>query len=274
MAERVTDVIGDEAGWVVVRTAAAVAVDVLGERLTSAYAIGSLAHGGFVPAVSDVDLALLSESGVLDSDALARIAASTEAALGTELSRRLSIFHVPWRSFAQPPSAARFPALDRLDLVRHGVLVGGADVRAATPAPARARIVAEAVRFATEHLSSQKTRTAIRDPSVDVQGVRETTKLVLAPVRLLFVAHTGDVDGNDEAVLHYRAVAGADSLEIVVRALEWRRAGSIPDKRSAERLLRAQLLALHRQVLDLLRVVDGLPEGDAVAALADDFERL
>jgi predicted nucleotidyltransferase len=33
--------------------------DALGDRLLAAYALGSLAHGGFSPLVSDVDLGLI-----------------------------------------------------------------------------------------------------------------------------------------------------------------------------------------------------------------------
>jgi predicted nucleotidyltransferase len=264
---------GAEAGWAVVRVAAAAARDALGDRLTSVYAIGSLAHGGFGPAVSDVDLALLTEEAI-GSEETSRIAASTEAELRTELSRRLSIFHVPWRAFAAPPAGSRFPALDRLDLVRSGVLVGGADVRVATPAPPRMEVVAEAVRFAVERLNSEMTRAVISRPFPGAQGLRETTKLVLHPVRLLFVACTGNVGGNDEAVGHYHRVTGASRLEVVDHALGWRRTGSIPDGESAEGLLRSQLLPLHRQVLDLLRATPGLPERRALASLASDFECL
>jgi UTP:GlnB (protein PII) uridylyltransferase len=52
---------GAEEGWRVIDTAARCAHDRLGDALLSAYAIGSLAHGGFRAAVSDVDLALLTD---------------------------------------------------------------------------------------------------------------------------------------------------------------------------------------------------------------------
>lgn len=236
-----------------IRAAAAAARDALGRRLTATYAIGSLAHGGFSAAASDVDLALLTED-LVEPPELERIAAATEAELGTELSRRLSIFHAPWRSFAAPPAEARFPALDRLDLVRHAVLVEG-NVRAAIAEPAREEVVAEAVAFGLEQLGSEAVRATVRGPPLG--DLRETTKLVLFPVRLLFVARTGNVGSNDHAAAHYHEATGSSRLEVVDEALRWRREGSVPD-RGAE-LLRSQLPRLHRQVLDLLGETPGLP---------------
>jgi predicted nucleotidyltransferase len=252
----------------VIRASAAAARDALGGRLTSTYAIGSLAHGGFSAAASDVDLALLTED-VVEPPELRRIAEATEAELDTELSRRLSIFHAPWRSFAAPPAEARFPALDRLDLVRHGVPVDGDDVRAATPEPARGEVVAEAIGFGLEHLGSEPVRAAIRRPSLG--DLRETTKLVLFPVRLLFVARTGRVGSNEDAAAHYHEATGPSRLEVVDEALRWRRQGTIPDRGGAE-LLRSHLLPLHRQVVGLLSETPGLPMRDPLMGARKTYE--
>lgn len=262
-----------ELGWAVVRTAAAAARELAGERLRSAYAIGSLAHGGFGPAVSDVDLALLTE-GPLDAEVVSRIAAATEAELRTELSRRLSIFRVPWRAFAAPPSGSRFPAIDRLDLLRFGVLVDGPELRTALPVPPRAEVIEEAVRFAADHLSAETTGTAICHTNPGVERLRKATKLALLPVRLLFVAETGEIGGNDDAVGHYRQVMGASRLELVDQALRWRKDGSIGDWDSAQRLLSSELVALRRQVLRRLCSVPELPARHVLEPLARDFERL
>jgi predicted nucleotidyltransferase len=261
-----------EPGWAAMRTAVAVARELVGERLSSAYAIGSLAHGGFGPAVSDVDLALLTE-GPLDAETVSRIAAATESELRTELSRRLSIFHVPWRAFAAPPSGTRFPAIDRLDLLRYGVLVYGAELRARLPAPPSAQVIEEAVRFAVEHLSAEPTETAVRHhPTPGVAQLRKVTKLVLLPVRLLFVAETGEVGGNDDAVAHYGQVMGASRLEVVDQALRWREVGSIPDWESAQRLLGSELMALRRQVLRRLCSVPEIPARRELELLSRHFE--
>ena len=94
--------------------------DRLGAGLLSAYAIGSLAHGGFSPAVSDVDLALLTDQQP-DRDApgiVAMIAADVRAT-GHALADRLSIFHAPWAGFNDPPPEARSRSSARAGLSRH-----------------------------------------------------------------------------------------------------------------------------------------------------------
>ncbi len=262
-----------EPGWAVVRTAAAAARHLVGEPMRSAYAIGSLAHGGFAPAVSDVDLALLTE-GPLDAEAVSRIAGATEGELQMELSRRLSIFHVPWQAFAAPPCGSRFPAIDRLDLLRFGVLVDGPEIRATLPVPPRAEVVEEAVRFAAEQLRAETTEAAMCDTDPGVGRLRKTTKLALLPVRLLFVAETGEIGGNDDAVGHYRRVMGASRLELVDQALQWRKDGSITDWDSAQRLLSSELLVLRRQVLGRLCSMSELPARHVLESLARDFGRL
>ena len=50
---------GTEQGEAVLAQALAAYQAALGSRLVAAYALGSLAHGGFSPLVSDVDLGLI-----------------------------------------------------------------------------------------------------------------------------------------------------------------------------------------------------------------------
>ncbi|HEX7052746.1 MAG TPA: nucleotidyltransferase domain-containing protein [Burkholderiales bacterium] len=101
-----------------------------GERLVAAYALGSLAHGGFSP-VSDVDLGLVIADPPSDADAalVAGISKFIKES-ARPFADRLSIF---WGSLATLSGAAlggRFPPLDRLDLIRYGRLLAGRDVRA------------------------------------------------------------------------------------------------------------------------------------------------
>jgi len=61
----------------------------LGSRLLAAYALGSLAHGGFSPHVSDVDLGLVIADplGAGDADTVATVTAAVRAG-GDALHRR------------------------------------------------------------------------------------------------------------------------------------------------------------------------------------------
>ncbi len=137
---------GSDEGWRVIEAAVAAAHHRLGEGLASAYAIGSLAHGGFSPAASDVDLALLTtaDCAIEMASVADAIGGEVRARVSGELAERLSVFHVPWPEFRSPPPGSRFPVIDRQDLVGCGLLVHGEDLRArfaalADPTPARRR---------------------------------------------------------------------------------------------------------------------------------------
>ena len=100
----------------------------LGERLIAAYALGSLAHGGFSPLVSDIDLGLVLADPVLEGDA-GNIQAIAEAQRdsGSDLHRRLSVFWGTPATLGGRAAGGRFPPLDRLDLLDNGRLVCGED---------------------------------------------------------------------------------------------------------------------------------------------------
>lgn len=190
----------------------------LGDRLISVYAIGSLAHGGFAPAVSDVDVAVFvdhCDEGV--PAIVAAIVKSTRRALGPGLADRLSIFYGDWDSFASPPPTARLGAIDRLDVMDNGVLMRGVDRRPSDGArPTREELVAETAEFLPDWLAQRH--------GVDeliAAGPRVLTKNVLFPVRFLYTHATGRAGGNHDAVDWYRARSGPHAA-LAIAALDWR----------------------------------------------------
>src|SRR4051812_40095138 len=88
-----------------------------GPRLVAAYALGSLAHGGFSEHVSDVDFGIVLSDPLQGDDAakIESIATAIQAA-GAPLSDRLSIFWGSPATLAGTASGGRFPPVDRLDL--------------------------------------------------------------------------------------------------------------------------------------------------------------
>ena len=61
--------------------------DALGDRLLAAYALGSLAHGGFSPLVSDIDMCLVVRDPLRSDDAeTIQAVTDTQKANGSELS--------------------------------------------------------------------------------------------------------------------------------------------------------------------------------------------
>jgi len=251
----------DAAARRVVAAAVRHAAAAFGERLRSAYAIGSLAHGGFAEAVSDIDVALLLDR--CDRRAVrtvARVRAAAREEHGA-IAGRLSLFYGDWGTFARPGRWARMPSIDRLDLMVHGQLVYGSDLRDRHGhVPDRATLVRDTARFALETLSADAVRGRLRDPDALVaDGPRAVTKAALFPVRFLYTGCTGRAGGNAEAVRWYteqdrphRALAEA--------ALAWREAPPPPGE--AAPLLRAHLLPLHGEFLTTFAALPaGVDEG-------------
>src|ERR1700761_1267891 len=220
-------------GWDVIEAATAAATERLGDRLLSAYAIGSLAHGGFAPAVSDVDLALLTAE--VDGEMAAVIEEIEDEVAGTwELGSRLSIFHAPWTEFDDPPEGARFPPIDRFDLVRYGVLVGGADLRGAyATLPDAEEVRAQAVESALRRVTPERLEADLA--GLEAGGVtgHDATQIVLWAVRLQHVCALGQASGNAEAVAHYLSLPDAAHAALARDALGWRDVRALPDPAAA-----------------------------------------
>lgn len=200
------------------RAAAQAVVERLGERVVSAYVIGSLAHGGFAPAVSDIDIAVLvGASTPADGAAIADVVAEVQRGLDSPLAERISVFHGDWGTFAAPPPTARLPAIDRLDLMAHGVLVSGADLRAcAGRVPDHAELVEATAAFLAANPLPEHDPAALVDA-----GPRPLTKAILFPVRFLYTHATGRADGNAGAADWYCDARRPAAL-LVRAAMAWR----------------------------------------------------
>lgn len=264
---------GSDEGWRVIAAAVAAAHHRLGEGLASAYAIGSLAHGGFSPAASDVDLALLTTAdGAIEMASLAdAIGSEVRARVSGELAKRLSVFHAPWPRFRSPPPGARFPPIDRQDLVRCGLLVHGDDLRARFAAlPTDAEITEQAIESALRRHTPEQLAEEISELSQTTSPVRLASKLVLWPIRLLHVADTATATGNHDAVEHYRAIPSATHVALADRALTWRATGRVDGRDTAAAPLTTELFALHHQIFERLSRHQRLPR---TAELADRAAR-
>lgn len=245
--------------------------EALGERLIAAYALGSLAHGGFRPLVSDIDVGLIISDPPRPDDAdTIQAIADAEKAKGSPLHERLSVFWGTPSTLRGQRDGGRFPPLDRLDLIESGrLLIGGDDERAGLPRPSADELLITGARFALEYLAGTGSQPAprtqglgsmrpadedavqeIRSPEVlFARGVRRVTKLVLFPVRFLFTAATGQVGTNDAAVARYLEDDQAPSANLVRAALAWR-SDPPTDVPAAAELLRSQLVPLYVQYID------------------------
>jgi hypothetical protein len=260
----------------------------LGSRLIAAYALGSLAHGGFSPLVSDVDLGVVLDDPFRIKDRFTvRGVASAVRAGGSPLHQRLSVFWGTPSTLRGAVSGGRFPPLDRLDLLEYGRLLAGTDARDGVARPGRTELLVAGAQFALGTLGGDPApgdrvkRLVMRDKRGDdpvrevrtpallaSRGPRRVTKVVLFPVRFLFTAATGRVGTNALAAEHYLASPDAPAADLVAAAVAWRT--EAPAEDAAAELLGHELVPLYLHYIDdhIARLDDaGHPR------LADRFRR-
>jgi hypothetical protein len=259
----------------------------LGSRLIAGYALGSLAHGGFSPLVSDVDVGLVLQDPLRAKDNVTIRMVARSLRTGSALDNRLSVFWGTPSTLQGQRRGGRFPPLDRLDLLDHGRLLTGRDARGCVARPGQAELLAAGAEFALGYLGGTRNlpgrlrdcallraghRTAldeIRTPSRLVsRGPRRLTKIVLFPVRFLFTAETGQVGTNTVAAAHYLARADAPAAALVAAAAAWRLEAPANDEATA--LLGRELIPLYIHYID-----DHITRLRAVNRnrLADSFHR-
>jgi hypothetical protein len=266
----------------------------LGDQLVAAFALGSLAHGGFSELVSDVDLGLVFTDDISDADVdTIEVVTSTVRDAGTELHRRLSVFWARLSTLRDGTEGGRFPPLDRLDLIEHGRLLLGDDCREEMSRPSRDELLVMGATFALDFLAGEPTAPGVgraglgsmspgddsvtrqlRDPALLVaQGPRRLTKLVLFPVRFLYTAQTGNVGTIGAAVEHFMTDPGAPAKPLVQAATSWREVE--PDSDGAELLVRSDLIPLYLYLIsDHEKRLSDLGRQDLVRRYAEWRDRL
>ncbi|MEV0844186.1 hypothetical protein AB0I55_32145 [Actinocatenispora sera] len=219
-----------------------------GERLTAAYLLGSLAHGGYSPSASDIDLGIvLSEVRPGDRQLADDCATSVREQAG--LYGKVSAFWASLPALRDGREDGRFPALDRLDLADHGQLLLGIDVREAVARPDRTELLLSSSRFALEILAVPEVVAEFHQPQRLLTDVVLFTKAVLFPVRFLHAAaEDGGAVGNDVALDWYLAEPDPVSAPLVRLAASIR-AGAALDPDKALPLL-AGLRPLYRCYID------------------------
>ncbi len=243
-------------GEAVLERAVTAYAEALGDRLVAGYALGSLAHGGFSPLVSDVDLGLILADPLQAGDhaTIGDVAGAVRAS-GPGLPERLSVFWGTPSTLSGQVPGGRFPPLDRLDLLEHGRLLTGRDARQAAARPDRTELLVAGARFALGSLSGSgpadgSVLDEIRAPSRLVsRGPRRLTKVVLFPVRFLYTAATGQAGLTALAVEHYLATPGAPAAALVTAALAWR-TESPADATAATTLADRELIPLYVYYID------------------------
>ncbi len=193
----------------------------LGDNLLGVYLAGSLAHGGFSRRYSDIDMAVITETGLVPADfeAMRAVAAETSP----ELAGKVSIFWTD-RHF----SVGRFPPLDRADYLDHALtLVEREHITPPRPGLAEVRGYLCGKPFEAWRQGAAQFATA---ETLEPKSHKAYLRAHLYPARFVYSFMTGCMASNDDAVawLKDRMLPGLD-VGLIARALECRRAAADPD---------------------------------------------
>ena len=259
-------------GRAVLDVAITTAATRFGPRLEAAYALGSLAHGGFSSLVSDVDLGLLLADPLTAQDAeLIQEVAAHVRDTGEPLTDRLSVFWGSRGSLMRVGTPGRFPPLDRLDLLLYGRLLYGRDVRSGLPGPTHQDLVDGAARLCLSLVARHPlTAWACEPTSLLATGPRSYTKAVLFPVRFLYTARTGEIGRNHDAAAHLAEHYPGAAADLAVAAIRWRTQPASPVDAQAVSLIGQGLIPLYRSCLT---AHEALMRSWGDAGLADELAR-
>lgn len=242
---------------------------VLGSEIEAIFVLGSLAHGGFAPLVSDVDVAIVVGVTALGTaEQMARVQSLVVEKVSNPLSERLSVFWADWHTVRTGEGAhSRLGPVDRLDLLDSGRLLLGSDQREPSVRPSHQELVV----MSADHILNKFTNAyldGLRDTrALLAGGPRAITKAILFPVRFIYTLKTGRI-GLNEASARWYAAEGLPGSALALKALEWRNDG-IADAEAASQMLGAELDDIHGECFaGYAKELEDLGEASRAVALA------
>jgi predicted nucleotidyltransferase len=215
----------------------------LGSSLVEVYQLGSLAHGGFSSIYSDIDVGILLNCAAPPGGIETLIEEAKN--LDPEYGKKLSVF------WGNPEySWGRFPVLDRLDLLDHGIPLLH-NRKAEFPRPEKANIHRELLN-SIERSWTPKIGELSRLIEIEPLQRKPYIRAILYPARLIYSWDLLAVDSNDRAVeyLHKRRPEGLE-LEPIVLALECRHGRCLAED------VFALMVDLHKQFDKTMAYISG-----------------
>jgi hypothetical protein len=243
---------------------------VFGAEVEAIFTLGSLAHGGFAPLVSDIDVAIvLSATGAETAARIAIVQQLVVEKASSPLAGRLSIFWGDWLAVRTGEGEHfRLGAVDRLDLLDCGQLLQGSDQREPSVRPADEVLILMCTEFILGKFTAAYLEKLTATEALVASGPRATTKAVLFPIRFMYTLRNGGIGLNEDSARWY-ADEELPGAPLALKALEWRSEG-IDDADNAVQMLDAELAILHADCLtEYSKHLEGLGETTRAAALAE-----
>lgn len=243
---------------------------VFGAEIEAIFTLGSLAHGGFAPLVSDIDVAIVLRA--TGAETAARIAIVQQLVVeqaSSPLAHRLSIFWGDWPAVRTGEGEHfRLGAVDRLDLLDCGQLLQGSDQREPSVRPADEDLIMMCAEFMLAKFTAGYLEELSATEALVASGPRATTKAVLFPIRFMYTLRNGGIGLNEDSARWY-ADEELPGAPLALKALEWRSEG-IDDVDNAVQMLDAELAILHAECLtEYSKHLEGLGETTRAAALTE-----
>jgi hypothetical protein len=243
---------------------------VFGTEIAALYTLGSLAHGGFAPLVSDVDVAIvLGSTGPDTANRIAGVQSLVLAKATNPLSERLSVFWADWHAVRTGEGGHfRLGPVDRLDLLDSGILLLGSDLREPSVRPSQEDLVLTSADLIFTKFTERYLEQLRETEALVAGGPRALTKAILFPVRFMYTLRMRRIGLNDASARWYAAQCLRGSA-LALKALEWRHYG-ISDVEHAVQLVDADLATLHAECLaEYAKDLDRLGEAPRAAALTE-----
>jgi hypothetical protein len=202
------------------RRAASLWHEGLGDRLLGVYLLGSLAHGGFSRRYSDIDVALISNDWLAPSELQGLT--SQVATQFPEIMQPVPIF---WADANF--SLGRFPPLDRIDYLDHGVPL----FQARHVVPARPDLRDVRAYLSGEPLQkwSKEVNRLVNANELTTRDYKPYIRAALYGVRFIYSWKTGGVTSNDAAVAFVDEQGlFRPGMDLVRAALHVRQANDVP----------------------------------------------
>lgn len=201
----------------------------LGGNLIGFYLLGSLAHGGFNRRYSDIDIGLITQTGITEPDIAAMQSEANR--LSPTLAPKLSLFWTD-RNF----SLGRFPPLDRLDYLDHAVALVERDcIEPARPTLDEVRVYLGGTPFENWVTTAERFSSIAKLETLDHKPF---LRAFLYAARFAYSWQTGAMASNDTA-LAFLQESAPDGMDVTLldRALAVRHRAEDPDSLFPDRHL-------------------------------------
>lgn len=201
--------------------------EMLGDELLGAYLVGSLAHAGFSRRYSDVDIALITSAGLFRQTF--SFLRDEGVALSADWGPKVSVFWTN-REFR----VGRFPPLDRIDYLDHGVMVLEHErIRPTRPTLEEVRSYLRGEPFTNW---ADRARMFAAAKSLEPADRKAYLRTLLYPARFYYSWMTGRIGSNDDAVSFLGECRPAKiDIGLIGEALQCRRTATDPDSLFATR---------------------------------------